>query len=106
MNLPDFLTWHPYNEIRLTGHRIGLEHVVQLYQEGMSTELIVEHYPSLPLALVQQVISYYQANKAEVDAYVTACQAEVNRQRATAPKGPTLEELRGRMDAKRFAQGA
>ena len=108
MNLPDFLTRHPYNEIRLTGHRIGLEHVIQLYQEGLSPELVVEHYPSLPLLLVRKVIEFYEANKSDVDVYVAACEAEVARQRAALLKrrrsknfgtGWTRSDSRKRLDA-------
>ena len=40
MDLPDFLTRHQYGAIRLTGHRIDLMHVVDLYNEGRSPEQI------------------------------------------------------------------
>ena len=97
MTLPDFLTEHSYGEIRLTGHRIGLEHVVQLYKEGFSPEMLHEQYPTLPLALIHKVIAFYLENQAEVDAYVAACAAEIERQRASAVKGPSLSELQQRM---------
>jgi hypothetical protein len=38
MNLPDFLTRDTDDEIRLTGHRIGLYTVVRLYREGKAAE--------------------------------------------------------------------
>ena len=97
MTLPDFLTEHPYGEIRLTGHRIGLEHVVQFYKEGFSPEMLHEHYPTLPLALVHKVLGFYLENQPEVDAYVAECAAEIERQRANAAKGPSLSELQQRM---------
>jgi hypothetical protein len=34
MDLPDFLTRWPDGEIVLTGHRIGLYHVVRCYMVG------------------------------------------------------------------------
>ena len=104
MTLPDFLTEHPYGEIRLTGHRIGLEHVVQVYKEGFSPEMLHEQYPTLPLALVHKVIAFYLENQAEVDAYVADCQAEIERQRASAVKGPSLAELQQRLKDRQPAE--
>jgi uncharacterized protein (DUF433 family) len=101
MDLPDFLTRHKYGEIRLTGHRIGLFHVVECYNEGMPPEKIAEDFPSLPLSLVRDVIAYYLQNRAEVDAYVVACRAEIDRQAAESHPNPDLAELRRRLEAKR-----
>jgi hypothetical protein len=42
MNLPDFLTQWPSDEIVLTGHRITLYHVMKRHRAGMSPEQIVE----------------------------------------------------------------
>src|SRR4051794_23644349 len=91
MNLPEFLVDHPDGEIRLTGHRIGLHHVVFYYNEGYSPERLVGQFPTLPLALVHKVIAFYLENRAEVDAYVAEYDAAVERLRAEAPKGPSLE---------------
>ncbi len=101
MNLPDFLSHEAYGEIRLTGHRIGLEHVVQYYNDGYSPEMLHEHYPTLPLPLLHKVIAFYLENKTAVDAYVAECQAEIERQRAAAPRGPGLAELRQRREIRR-----
>lgn len=99
MSLPDFLTQDRYGEIRLNGHRIGLYHVVYFLARGDSADAIVSRYPSLPLELVNRVIAFYGANKDEVDAYVALCQDEIDRQRETAPEGPTLAQLRQRRKA-------
>ena len=104
MTLPDFLMEHPYSEIRLTGHRIGLEHVVQVYKEGFSPEMLHEQYPTLPLALVHKVIAFCLENQAEVDAYFADCQAEIERQRASALKGPSLAELQQRLKDRQPAE--
>ena len=42
MQLPDFLTLHEYGNIRITGHRIGLFHVVEGFREGMSAQEICD----------------------------------------------------------------
>lgn len=49
MELPDFLN-DTDGEIRLTGHRIGLMHVVDRYNEGYSVEGIVCESLTLRLA--------------------------------------------------------
>ena len=81
MRLPDFLTRDRYGEIRLKGHRIGLFHIVFFHNRGESVEAILSRFPSLPPELVNAVITFYETNKDEVDAYVAACQAEINQQR-------------------------
>jgi len=96
MQLPEFLTEQPGGSIRLNGHRIALEHVVYFYNQGWSAEMILGQFPSLPLALIHKVIAFYLEHQDEVDAYVTACQSEVERQRSEAPASPDLAELRRR----------
>lgn len=101
MNLPEFLTLHEYDNIRLTGHRIGLEHVIANYREGDTPEMLHEEFPSLPLELIKRVIAFYEANRAEVDAYVDECERECERlRRENPPQGPTLEELKRRFEAR------
>ncbi len=99
MRLPDFLTRDRYGEIRLKGHRIGLFHIVFFHNRGESAEAMVSRFPSLSPELVNEVIAFYETNKDEVDAYVAACQAEINQQRATTPAGLGLSELRKRLKA-------
>jgi len=99
MDLPTFLTRHQYGEIRLTGHRIGLFHLVYYTQQGDSPEMLSERFPTLSLPLIRQVLAYYRDNRAEVDAYVDACLAEIERQEAMPSSGPSFEELRRRFEA-------
>jgi uncharacterized protein (DUF433 family) len=94
MDLPDFLTRNEMGGIRITGHRIDLYHIVELYHEGCSAEMIHHEFPTLPLAVIYKVMAYYLENKSEVDAYVAETDAEVERLMATARRTPTLEELK------------
>ena len=99
MNLPDFLSLEEYGEIWLTGHRIGLEHVIANYREGDTPEMLHEEFPTLPLELIQKVIAFYEANRADVDAYVDECERECERLRRETPqRGPTYEELKRRFE--------
>lgn len=97
MTLPDFLSREPGGFVRLTGHRIGLHHVVRSYNEGFSPEMILGEYPTLPLALIHKVIAFYLENQTEVDSYMAAEEQATAAQRAAAVPGPSLQELRQRM---------
>jgi uncharacterized protein (DUF433 family) len=96
MNLPDFLTSAPDGEIRLTGHRIGLYHLIERYKEGDSAEMIALQFPTLPLSLVHKTIAYYLENPSEVDAYVATYSAELKEQERTGRR-VDLEEIRKRL---------
>jgi len=68
MDLPDSLTRDEMGGIRITGHRIDLHHIVELYHEGYSAEMMHHEFPTLPLAVIYEVMVYYLENKADVDA--------------------------------------
>ena len=106
MNLPDFLTCEATGEIRLRGHRIGLYHVVQYYNDGYSAEMLACQYPTLPLALIHHTIGFYLENKAAVDAYVAACQESLCEQRAANSQRLPLASLRERLASLHGAETA
>lgn len=56
--------------IRVKGHRIGLEHIVERYQEGYSPEQIALDFPGLGLQQIYGIIAYYLHNQSEVNAYL------------------------------------
>src|SRR5580704_15221912 len=101
MTLPDFLQ-DASGDIRLTGHRIGLFHVVHCYNEGYSPEMLLGEYPTLPLALIHKVIAFYLENRDEVDAYVATCRDELSQQREANPRRIDLTALRQRLDELEF----
>jgi uncharacterized protein (DUF433 family) len=105
MILPEFLVQAGSGEIRLSGHRLGLYHVVERYNEGYSPEMVVCQYPTLPLSLVHKVIAFYLDNRAEVDAYVAACKDELTRQRAANPRRIDVVALRQRLEKMGQTQG-
>jgi len=60
----------PVERIRIKGHRISIEHVLDHYKQGLSAETIQkEVYPTLTLAEVYATITYYLYNKEAVDEY-------------------------------------
>ena len=101
MDLPEFLTRHEKGEIRLTGHRIDLFHIISHYNQGYSAEMLLDQYPTLNLPLIQNVIAFYGNNLADVHAYVADVQAKIDRFRAAYHPGPGMLRIRELMHADR-----
>ena len=99
MNLPDFLTETEPGEVLFTGHRIGLYHLLVYHNAGYSPERLHAQFPTLSPDLIGKALSFYEANRAGVDASLARCQAEIDRQRASTPRHFDWEELRRRMGA-------
>lgn len=60
--------------VRVRGSRISLDQIITRYRQGCTAEMIAESYPSVPLADVFSLISYYLRNKDSVHAYL--CERE------------------------------
>lgn len=105
-DLPDFLTTDDGGFIHLAGHRIGMHHVVRLYNDGYSPEMLAEAYPTLPLALIHKTIAFYLENRDAVDGYMAEHDAAIERQSAAAASAPSVLELRQRLEAKRRAEAS
>lgn len=97
MNLPDFLAENPDGFVHFAGHRIGLIHVVDCYNEGYSPEMLCGQFPTLPLALIHKSIAFYLENRGEIDAYVASERKAITDQAQAPRQGPDLVELRRRV---------
>jgi uncharacterized protein (DUF433 family) len=106
MDLPEFLTQDKFGYIHPVGHRVGIRHVLELYRDGYTADRLVDEFPTLSLTLIRDIIAFYEANRAEVDAYIARCQAEVARQAAAPRQGPDAAELGRRMEALRREKSA
>src|SRR5215467_5453475 len=60
----------------IAGTRVSLDSVVYRWLEGLSPETIAECFPALSLEQVYGGITYYLSNRAEVDEYLSAGNAE------------------------------
>jgi uncharacterized protein (DUF433 family) len=56
--------------VRVGGTRVTLDTIVAAFNEGATAEEIVHQYPSLHLADVYAVISYYLRRRSDVEAYL------------------------------------
>ena len=64
---------------RIAGTRISIAQIAVWYKEGLSVEEILDEIAYLTLAKVYAALSYYHANKAEVEADLAAELAEYQR---------------------------
>jgi uncharacterized protein (DUF433 family) len=58
------------DDIRIHGHRIGIEHIVFAFNRGETAEEIVQRFPGLDLRTVYTFIAYYLTYREQVDKYV------------------------------------
>src|SRR5436305_5627030 len=56
--------------VRLQGTRVPLDTVVGAFDDGATAEEIIQQYPSLQLADVYAVLTYYLRHRVEVAAYL------------------------------------
>lgn len=63
--------------VRIKGHRVGIEHIVERYHQGYSPEQIMLDFPGMSLEKIYGVIAYYLGHKEEVDDYLVQLDALV-----------------------------
>lgn len=93
-------------QIRITGSRVSLDVVVRHYQRGESPEEIREAFPTLRLADIYAVISYYLNHSAEVEEYLQQQEVKAEELRQKIESSPfrvDREGLRERLMARREA---
>jgi uncharacterized protein (DUF433 family) len=70
MLLEDYFDFLSLDDIRIKGHRIGIQDVIKYYLSGYSPEGILEELPSLNLEKIYAVITYYWGNRTQIDEYI------------------------------------
>lgn len=72
MLLEDYFDFLAPDDIRIKGHRIGIETILYDYIHREQTpEAIQRRFPSLTLEQVYATILYYLSNREKIDAYLT-----------------------------------
>ena len=73
MKLEDYFDFLTPEDIRVRGHRIGIETVLFDYlDQGLSAEEIALRYPTLSLEQIHATLAYYWRHQVEMDAYLQA----------------------------------
>lgn len=95
MLLEDYFDFLSQNEIRLKGHRIGIEDVLyeHIYNELMPSELAAR-FPTLSAEQIYAAILYYLSNRERMDAYLAAWLEHGRRMREEQARNPTSAMLK------------
>jgi uncharacterized protein (DUF433 family) len=81
------------------GSRVSLESVIFLFLDGASPETIVDEFPTLSLEQVYGAITFYLADRAKIDAYLT--ESEGLWEDARQNQSPIPSALRERLERAR-----
>lgn len=71
MTFEDIFDFVSDDDIRLKGHRIGIDDILFYFVEGYSPEEIQAQLPSISLRQIYGTITYYLYNRTEVDHYLS-----------------------------------
>ena len=100
------LTANEYGVLRITGTRVSLDSVIAAFDLGATPEQIIHKFPTLKLADVYAVITYYLRHQDEVQSYLAEQRqtAEALRKVLEA-EFPPPKNLRARLLKRRRSQG-
>ena len=71
---------------RLAGTRVSLDSIVYAFWRGQTAESIAQSFPMLTLEQVYGALTFYLANKSEIDVYLKEAEAEFEAMRQAARK--------------------
>ena len=98
------LKTNEHGVIRVGQTRVTLDSVVVAFKEGATAEAIVHQYPTLALADVYAVLSYYLRNQKEVETYLQQRQARAEQIRQQLDERHQLSGIRERLLARQQNQ--
>lgn len=94
--LEDYFEFLDPDDIRIKGHRIGINNVLDYYLAGYTPEKIAANFPSLSLEQIHATITYYLRYRKEIDAYLLrlATWREQHYQESLTNPSPVVQRLR------------
>jgi uncharacterized protein (DUF433 family) len=98
MRLEDYFDFLAPDDIRIRGHRVGIESVLYEYVHRARTpEEIAERFDTLTLDQVYATILYYLRSRDAIDAYLTRWLESGERARREQALDPAFQRLRTRL---------
>ena len=91
--------------VRVGGTRVTLDTVLAAFKEGATAEEIVYRYPTLHLADVYAVISYYLRRQKEIEAYLRQREHTSNQVRQRNQTIFDMQGIRDRLLARQAKTG-
>ena len=104
MELKDYFNFNSEIDIRIKGHRISIQHVLNQYRQGKGTDELLHRFPTLSMEEIYATILYYLANKEEVEAYLAReklMDEEAGKLIEAYGSTPTLIDWEARLEAAR-----
>lgn len=87
--------------LRVEGTRIPIDTIIRAFQQGATAEEMALRYPTLKLADIYAVLSYYLQSQAEMDAYLQQRQEDAARVRQENEARFPPDGIRERLLARR-----
>ena len=97
MQLEEYFEVFEPDDIRIKGHRIGIEDVINYHLKGYTSQQILEQLPTLNLEKIYATLTYYYQNKPQIDAYLQRLhdwQEEQYQQWLNTERSPLIQRLR------------
>jgi len=88
MQLENYFDFLAPNDIRLKGHRVGIETILFDYLDGLTAEEIALRYPTLSMEKIYATLTYYWRKKSEIDAYLKAAEEHERHMREEQERNP------------------
>ena len=95
MQLEDYFDFLAPDDIRIKGHRIGIEDVLYEYIFNAKTpDELQRRFPTLTLEQIYATLTYYHRNQTKIDAYLNDWLEFGKRMRAEQERNPDALMLR------------
>jgi uncharacterized protein (DUF433 family) len=97
MQIEEYFEVFEPDDIRIKGHRIGIEDVINYHLKGYTSPQILQELPSLNLEKIYATLTYYYQNKPQIDAYLHRLhdwQEEQYQQWLNTEPSPLIQRLR------------
>jgi uncharacterized protein (DUF433 family) len=97
VQLEDYFDFLAPNDIRIKGHRIGIENVlVEYIHNRMTPRELAERFPTLNLEKIYATLLYYHQNEERINQYLEDWFEYGRRMRAEQERNPTPTMIRMR----------
>ena len=96
--VPSLIYLDEHGRPRIQGTRFKVIHMARDRREGLNVDAIQAAYPHLSLAQIHAALSYYYANKDELDTQMERDDRELEAFVANHPNSLTREELLKRLE--------
>ena len=104
MELQDYFDFNSEIDIRIKGHRIAIQHILNKYRQGKGPDELLRRFPTLSMEKIYATILYYLANQKEVEVYLERerlMDEEAGKLIEAYGRNPTLINWEERLEAAR-----